>query len=172
MRRCTTSRSLATSVYFVVAAIAFTVLVRGAQSNTSDAAASTYRDLPASALREVTPPGYKVEKTIDCGPGQVDQHEYLVAVSDIDDSRIAAKPIVLLLIAAGKTIVVEDRVTPRNTANTGKFWDGPPNYFTGITRENMGGRDLFLVRSVLSGAAQEAFTFSTSMNSSRRRFAW
>jgi len=57
----------------------------------------------------------------------------------------------LLLVATGGKIVVEDRVILHNDTNTGKFWDGPPNYFSGLTREMVGGSDLFLIRSVLSG---------------------
>jgi len=114
------------------------------------AAASTHRtDLSAAALKVLTPEGYKVEKTIACEPDQGAQHEHLVALAD--DHQIAAKPVMLLLVAAGKKIVVEDSVTLHNDANTGQFWDGPPNYFSGLTRENVGGGDLFLVRSVLSG---------------------
>jgi hypothetical protein len=116
------------------------------------AAASTHRaDPSAAALKELTPEGYKIEKTIACEPDQGAQHEHLVVLADADDHRIAAKPVMLLLVAAGKKIVVEDSVTLHNDANTGKFWDGPPNYFSGLTRENVGGGDLFLVRSVLSG---------------------
>ena|ERR1051326_63459 len=137
------------------------------------APASIHRpDLSAAALKELTPEGYKIEKTIACELDQGAQHEHLVALADADDHQIAAKPVMLLLVAAGKKIVVEDSVTLHNDANTGKFWDGSPNYFSGLTRENVGGRDLFLVRSVLSGAAQEACTISTSIKSRRRSFVW
>ena len=115
------------------------------------AAASTHRaDLSAAALKELTPEGYKIEKTIACEPGPGVQHEHLVALADADDHQIAAKPVMLLLVAAGKKILVEDSVILHNDANTGRFWDGQPNYFSGLTRENVGGGGLFLVRSVLS----------------------
>lgn len=123
------------------------------------AAASTYRDLSAAELKELTPAGYKVEKTIACGPGQGGQQEHLVAMSDVDDSQIAAKPVRLLLVAVGQKNVVEDSVTLHNVPNTGKFWDGPPNYFDGMTRESVGGGDLFLVRSVLSGGGSGSLHF-------------
>jgi len=115
------------------------------------AAASTHRaDLSAAALKELTSEGYRIEKTIACTPGQGAQHEHLVALADADDHQIAKKPVVLLLVAAGKKIVVEDSVILHNDANTGRFWNGPPNYFSGLTRENVGGSDLFLVRSAFS----------------------
>src|SRR5258706_7305082 len=114
------------------------------------ATASTHRaDLSAAALKELTPEGYKIEKTIACEPGPGAQHEHLVALADADDHEIPRKPVMLLLVAAGKKILVEDSVILHNEANTGKFWDGQPNYFSGLTRENVGGGDLFLVRSVL-----------------------
>jgi hypothetical protein len=108
-------------------------------------------DLSATALKELTPEGYKIEKTIACEPDQGAQQEHLVALADADDHQFATKPVMLLLVAAGKEVVVEDSVTLHNDANTGKFWDRQPNYFNGLTRENVGGSDLFLVRSVLSG---------------------
>src|SRR5229473_6545145 len=75
------------------------------------AAASTHRaDFSAAALKELTPEGYKIEKTIACEPDQGAQHEHLVALADADDNQIAAKPVMLLLVAAGKKILVEDSV--------------------------------------------------------------
>jgi hypothetical protein len=117
------------------------------------AAASPSRaDLSAAALKELTLEGYKIEKTIACEPDQGAQHEHLIALADVaDDDQIAAKPVIVLLVSAGKKIVVEDSVTLHNDSNTGKSWDGPPNYFTGLTREKVGGRDLFLIRSALFG---------------------
>jgi hypothetical protein len=118
-------------------------------ANAADA--STHRaDLSAAALKELTPEGYKIEKTIACEPDQSAQHEHLVALADADDQQIKAKPVMLLLVAAGKKIVIEDRVTLHKGDTTGKFGDGSPNYFTGLTTENLGGGDLFLVRSALS----------------------
>jgi hypothetical protein len=118
----------------------------------SAAAATTHRaDSSAAALKELTPEGYKVEKIMACGPNQGAQHDHLVALSDVDDVQIPARPVMLLLVAVGTKIVVEDSVTLHKEATTGKFWNGPPNYFSGMTRENVGGGDLFLVRSVLSG---------------------
>ena len=115
------------------------------------AAVTTHRaGLSPAALKQLTPEGYKIEKIIAGEPDQEDQHEYLVALADADDHEIPAKPVMLLLVAVGRKILVEDSVTLHNT-DTGKFWDGPPNYFSGLTRENVGGGDLFLVRSVLSG---------------------
>ena len=108
-------------------------------------------DLSPTVLKELTPKGYKIEKTIACEPNEGAQHEHLVALADAGDHQFAVKPVMLLLVAAGKKVVVEDRVTLHNDANTGKFWDGPPNYFNGLTRESVGGSDLFLVKSVLSG---------------------
>ena len=74
-------------------------------------------DLPAGALKELTPEGYRVEKTIACAPDQGSQHEYLVALADADDQQIAEKPVMILLVAAGKTLVVEDSVTRHNAPN-------------------------------------------------------
>src|SRR2546430_1482447 len=60
--------------------------------------ASTHReDLSAAALKELTPEGYKIEKTIACEPDPGTQHEHLVALADADDHQIAAKPVMLLL---------------------------------------------------------------------------
>ncbi|HYL77128.1 MAG TPA: hypothetical protein VEU96_23130 [Bryobacteraceae bacterium] len=115
------------------------------------APASTHRAvLSVAALKELTPEGYKIEKTIDCEPDQGAQREHLVALADADDRQIPTKPVMLLLVAVGKKIVVEDSVTLHSDANRGKFWDGAPNYFGGLTKESVGGGDLFLVRSVLS----------------------
>src|SRR6266404_2881929 len=70
---------------------------------------NTHReDLSAAALKELTPEGYKIEKTIACEPGPGAQHEHLVALADADDHEIPAKPVMLLLVAAGKKIHVED----------------------------------------------------------------
>src|SRR5713101_2893864 len=121
-------------------------------------AASTHRaDLSAAALKELTPEGYKIEKTIACEPGPGAQHEHLVALADADDHQIAAKPVMLLLVAAGKKILVEESVILHNDANTGKFWDGQPNYFSGLTRENVGGGDLFLVKSFSHGRMDQTY---------------
>jgi hypothetical protein len=122
------------------------------------AASSTQQRLSPAALGEVTPEGYKIEKTIASGSNQ-GTHEYLVALSDANDSDIASKPVMLLLVALGKKIVVEDRVTLHNDAKTGKFWDGPPNYFDGMTKERVGDGDLFLVKSMLSGGGSGSLHF-------------
>jgi hypothetical protein len=110
-------------------------------------------DLSAAARKELTPEGYKIEKTIACQPDQEAQQEHLVALSGVVDAGFpfSGKPVMLLLVATSKKIVVEDRVTLHNDAKTDKFWDGPPNFFSGLTRENIGGSNLFLVRSMLSG---------------------
>jgi hypothetical protein len=108
-------------------------------------------DLSAAALKGLTPEGYKVEKTIPCQPDEAVELEYLVALVDAEDRQIPARPVVLLLVALGKKVVVEDRVTLHDASNTGNFWDGPPNYLKGLSRESVGGGDLFLIRSVLSG---------------------
>ena len=115
------------------------------------AAASTQRaDLSEAALKQLTPEGYKIEKTIACEPDQGAQHEHLVALADADDHQIPAKPVMLFLVAAGKRIVVEDSVTLHNDATMGKFRNRSPNYFSGLARENVGGGDLFLVGSVFT----------------------
>ncbi len=106
--------------------------------------------LSAAALQELTPEGYKIEQTIACEPDQGSQHEYLIALADADDQQIAEKPVMILLVAEGKR-VAEDRVILHNDVHTGQFWDGPPNYFSGLTKEHVGAGDLFLVRSALSG---------------------
>jgi hypothetical protein len=108
-------------------------------------------DLSADALKELAPEGYKIEKTVACEPDRNAPREYLVALSDADEQQLAAKPVMLLLVAAGKSVVVEDRVTLHNSAGTGQFWDGPPNYFEGLTKEKVGAGDLFLISSFLSG---------------------
>jgi hypothetical protein len=108
-------------------------------------------ELSAAALKELTPEGYRIEKTIACQPDQGAQQEYLVALADANDNQIPARPVMLFLVATGKKIVVEDRVTLHSDIDTGKFWDGPPNYFSGLTKEKVGDGDLFLIRSVLSG---------------------
>ena len=128
------------------------------QASAPDAGA-TRADLSAAALKEVTPEGYKVEKTIACDPVQGAQQEHIVALSDADDHEIHGRPVMLLLVAVGKKIVVEDSVTPHNAASTNAFWDGPPNYFSGMTRENVGGSGLFLVKSVLSGGGSGSLHF-------------
>jgi hypothetical protein len=113
------------------------------------ATASTHRTaLSAAALKELVPEGYKVEKTIACDPEQGARHEYLVALSEPEDVDIPERPVMLFLVAVGKKILVEDRVTLHNAGGADDF--GPPNYFTGMTRENVGGVDLFLVHSALS----------------------
>ena len=129
-------------------------------------------DLSATALKELTPEGYKIAKTIACERGQGAQHEHLVALADADDHQFAAKPVMLLLVAAGKEVVVEDSVTLHNDANTGKFWDGPPNYFNGLTKETWEAVICSWSGACSLGAAQEACTISTSINLIRRNFAW
>ena len=108
-------------------------------------------ELSPAALQDLTPEGYRIEKTIACEPGRSASREYLVALADADDQQLPARPVMLFLVSAGKSIVIEDRVTLHNSAGTGQFWDGPPNYFKGLTRENLGAGDLFLISSVLSG---------------------
>ena len=111
-------------------------------------------DLSETVRKELTPEGYKIEKTIPCEPDHGAQQEHLVALSGVVDAdhQFPANPVILLLVAArGKNIVIEDTVTLHDGSKTGKFWDGPPNIFSGLTRENVGGGDLFLVRSILSG---------------------
>jgi hypothetical protein len=101
--------------------------------------------------QQLTPEGYKVEKAINCTLGQATEHEYLIALSDVVSDAIPGRPVMILLVAVGKKIAIEDRVILHNDASTGKFWDGPPNFFNGMTREKVGDGDLFLVKSVLSG---------------------
>ena len=96
-------------------------------------------ELSAAALSEVPPEGYKLEKTMACDLAPGLEHEYLVALSDADNSEdgIPEKPVMLLLVAADEKIVVEDRVVLHDA-----------NFFSGISKETVGGRDLFLVTSV------------------------
>lgn len=115
------------------------------------AASTKQSELSTTVLKGLTPEGYKVEKAINCTLNKGTQHEYLIALSDVDSDAIPARPVMILLVAVGKKIAVEDRVILHNDASTGNFWDGPPNYSSGISREKVGRGDLFLVRSVLSG---------------------
>ena len=114
-------------------------------------AASTHQaTLSAAFLKELTPEGYKVEKTLACDEGQATGREYLVALSDAADAEaFPEKPVMLLLVAVGKRIVVEDSVTLHSDARAGDRYS--PNYFSGMTRENVGGGDLFLVTSMVFG---------------------
>jgi hypothetical protein len=114
------------------------------------AANTQYSEL-STALKELTPEGYKVETAINCTLDRATEHEYLIALSDVVSDAIPERPVMILLVAVGKKIAIEDRVVLHNDASTGKFWDGPPNFFNGMTREKVGGGDLFLVKSVLSG---------------------
>jgi hypothetical protein len=123
------------------------------------AASNQQADLSADALKALVPEGYKVEKTMACGADNAAQREHLVALSDVDDLQIKAKPVMLLLVAVGKKIVVEDSVTLHNDARTSEFWSGPPNYFSGMTREKVGGGDLILVASTLSGGGSGFLTY-------------
>ncbi len=110
--------------------------------------------LSEAALKSLTPEGYKVEKTLDCG-----QREVLVALSGAETEGITARPVTFLLVAVGKRIAVEDRVIPHDSGKVGFFWDGPPNYFAGMTRENVGGSDLVLLKTVLSGGASDSLHY-------------
>ena len=124
------------------------------------AAVSTHRaDLSAAALEELTPEGYKVEATVACGPDQRAPREHLVALSDADDLQLHVRPVMLLLVGVGKETLVEDRVTLHNDVGNGEFWKGPPNYFSGMSRERVGAGDLFLVRSMLTGGGSGSLQY-------------
>ncbi len=114
------------------------------------AAVAAQAQLSPESLKEFVPQGYKVEKTISCG---LKSREYLVALDDADDAGIKSKPVVLLLVAAGKKIAVEDRVFPQ------KDKDGFPNYFDGMTIENVDGVALLLFRSISSGGGSGFQTY-------------
>lgn len=127
-------------------------IVIQALSASAGPASPQQTSISPDALKALTPEGYRVEKTIACDTNQRGQHEHLVALAGTDDNQIPEKPVMLLLVAASKKIVIEDRVTLHNDANTGKFWeDGSPNYLSGLTREKLAGGDLLLVRSMFSG---------------------
>src|SRR5437016_3393123 len=72
------------------------------QALLASAAGSTQRaNVSADALKALIPEGYKVEKTIVCEPEKGVQQEQVVALSDIDDSDIPGRPVILLLVAGG-----------------------------------------------------------------------
>ena len=114
--------------------------------------------ISAAALQTLTPKGYKVEDMIACPADKGRPHEVLVVLSDADDEQIKGRPVMLLLVTAGRQTVVRDRVIPHDSA-TGRFWDGPPNYFAGLTRENVGGGDLILLKTVLTGGGSGSLHF-------------
>ena len=133
----TRTASVRTQSAFVILMFSWLpIAARAGAANTAPAG------LSVAALREVTPEGYKVEKTMACdlgpGPGQ----EYLVGLSDADNTEdgIPQKPVVLLLVAAGEKATVEDRVLLHD--------DDHINFFSGMSKENVSGRDLFLVMSM------------------------
>lgn len=128
----------------LIAAVSILPLLAVAQT------ASTHpANLSSAALKELTPKGYKVEKTLACDEGQAAGREYLVALSDAADAEaFPEKSVMILLVAAGKKAALEDSVTLRHEGHAG-VW-GNPNFFSGMTKENVGGGDLFLVKSLES----------------------
>jgi hypothetical protein len=114
--------------------------------------------LSEAALKALTPDGYKVEKTIARGTGNESTGEFLVALSDSIEGTIKSRPVMLLLVNAGKEVTVADRVIPHDSTSS-EFWKGPPNYLDGVSRENLGGDDLILVRTVLSGGGSGSLHF-------------
>jgi hypothetical protein len=121
------------------------------------AASAPPADLSAAALKKLVPEGYKVEKTIPCNSGQGAQQEHLVALSDAEEVQFKEKPVMILLVAAGKKVVVEDSVTLHNTRTSG--WPDAPNYFTAMTRQNVGGGDLFLITSMVFGGGSGSLNY-------------
>jgi hypothetical protein len=109
-------------------------------------------------LKTLTPDGYKIEKIVALGTGSGGRVEYIAGLSDIHGDRIKSRPITLLLIAGGKQAMVEDRVIPHDSASE-EFWKGPPTYLDGMTKEKLEGRDLILIRTVLSGGGSGALFF-------------
>lgn len=118
--------------------------------------------LSPAALKRLTPEGYRVEKTIVYGANKAGEHDVVVALSGANDTQIEDLPVMLLLVAVGKKIVVKDRMIPHQT-HSDKFWDGPPNYFDGMTKENVGGHDLILVSSTLSGLGSGSLHYKNSI---------
>ena len=114
--------------------------------------------LSETALKALTPDGYKVEKTIPLDVNKAGTGEFLVALSDVREDTIKGRPVMLLLVAAGSKVTTEDRVLPRDSTSS-EFWKGPPNYLDGVTRESFGGSDLILVRTVLSGGGSGSLHF-------------
>jgi hypothetical protein len=51
-----------------------------------------------------------------CDPSSRSRGEYLVALSDVDESE-PTRPVMLLLVAAGDTLVVEDSLLPRERSS-------------------------------------------------------
>ena len=113
--------------------------------------------LSETALKALTPDGYKVEKTIALDVNKGGTGEFLVALSDVREDTIKGRPVMLLLVTAGSKVTTEDRVLPRDSTSS-EFWKGPPNYLDGVTRESLGG-DLILVRTVLSGGGSGSLHF-------------
>ena len=114
--------------------------------------------LSQTALKALAPDGYKVEKTLALDVGTAGTGEFLVALSDIREDSIKGRPVMLLLVTAGRKVTIEDRVIPRDSTSS-EFWKGPPNYLDGLTRENLGGGDLILLRTALSGGGSGSLHF-------------
>ena len=112
--------------------------------------------LSEAALKALIPDGYKVDKTIDTG--KAGAGEFLVALSDDAENTLKGHPVMLLLVTAGSKVTIEDRVIPRDSTST-EFWKGPPNFLDGVAREKVGGGDLILVRTALSGGGSGSLHF-------------
>lgn len=116
---------------------------------TAPGAVAKSSNLSPAALQALTPAGYEVAQILAASR---DRPEYLVALSGVraSDEDISDQPVILLLVAGTKTPVVEDRVVPHGEEPTrdGKR-SAPlaPNFFDGMSREDLGGGDLFLVTS-------------------------
>jgi hypothetical protein len=100
----------------------------------------------ATALKQLTPAGYRVAVALlcDADPGGVP--EFLVALSDLDEES-PSKTVTLLLVRGDHQPVVEDSVLLHSEPPHPGDRALAPNYCFGVSRQNVGAGDLFLVTS-------------------------
>jgi hypothetical protein len=125
------------------------VLVSIVALTVSLAGAATIQPVPLSpaALQALVPEGYRIVRTIACDPSSRGRAEYLVALSDVDESE-PMRPVMLLLVAAGDKAIVEDSLLLHNESRGPREPSLAPNYLSDMARERVGEGDLLLVTTI------------------------
>lgn len=113
----------------------------------SAAAARSDTPLSAAALQPLIPDGYRLDRTLAVRPASHGRGEYLVALSDVDESD-PAKPVMLLLVSTGAKTVIEDRMALHTEPRGKPALVEAPNYVGALSHQKIGDADLVLVATI------------------------
>jgi hypothetical protein len=102
--------------------------------------------LSTAALKLLTPAGYRVAVTAFSGLDEHGAPEFLVALADAEEDW-PSRPVTLLLVRGDREAVVEDTVVLHNEPPAPGEPALAPNYCFGLSRENVGDGDLFLLKT-------------------------